>query len=534
MAVRISCLKSIIKKNGKTFPVLIGMATGRQIHGFSLVPNFDVSDANVIIANRLLAPLDDKWQRPADEKRIGKIDELYKNQQVDQIMVNPVLLGAIPGQENLIRVIEQRDLPGSTNSQTVITIEFSNPDAVWVIDGQHRINGMKKSNQPMPFVLLFDDSGNSNYTGAYLAELFSIVTTEAKQMKTIHKEWMSYAFKLDKYKDKIKRDMMKIILLLATKSDFGVGHSNENYFYDQIQFNDEKKVNSDIVGAFHYTAPLMLKRLDTEPGKQLLSHYSNTEIASSISDFIHALKVCHGAPTSESILFGKMAGDFMSCLGYGLTEAWLWYISTLSKLPTYSETLELTKKIGVHTTHWEILPWTSGPGTTQKNAIRSTSRNAFFNLLSGITPCPNDLGEYLLGKIDTHVTFRFGILTNGQINQDSIIEKKIDACTNLSDIVFEIPKYHGQIRNHMIHHYMRGADPTQLGEHTPNCRVSSFKLTDERGRLKMAALDSFNKMRNQTTGINIGTGRSSYVEIETKALDEKKVFAAHIKIVSID
>ena len=130
------------------------------------------------------------------------------------------------------------------------TVEIADGESVWVIDGQHRINGMKSSNQPMPFVLLYDERPSHQYSGAYLAELFSIVTTKAKPMEGIHKEWMSYAFQLDKYASKNKRTLMEIGIELATTTNFGDGHANENLFYGQIQFNDAISVEGDVVGFF--------------------------------------------------------------------------------------------------------------------------------------------------------------------------------------------------------------------------------------------------------------------------------------------
>jgi len=532
MAVRVSCLKSTIKKNGKRYPVLIGMATGRQIHGFSFVPNFSPDDSNVVIAQRLLKPLEDNWQRPANTKRIENIDKLYKKSESNQIMVNPVLLGAIPGQEERIKIIKETAIPGGTNDQKLVTIEFSQGESVWVIDGQHRINGMKRSNQPMPFVLLYDSTSSTKYTGAYLAELFSIVTTKATSMKPIHKEWMSFAYQLDKYTDPTKQEMMKVILLLATTQDFGSGHANENFFYDQIQFNDDISVNPEIVGAFSFTSPNFFSQLDSSPGKSLLKRYSNKSIAATISNFLYVVKNLHGQPHKKSILFGKKSKDFI-IIGAGLIDAWLWYTSTLPMLPSFTETQKLLENIGFQNSNWDFLDWNTGPSTNEKSAMRVTIRTTFFQLFMGIIQPPKEIGNYLTGKESAKLELSFSASTGNAIDKKSTINVVIDAFTN-KEIVLEIPKYGGKVRNLLYHNYVRSNVPTLEGGHSPNCRVSSFKIVDDRGKAISDTKESFDALKNKKTGVNIGIGRISNLELITRSIDEKSPKYVRIQVLNVD
>ena len=87
---------------------------------------------------------------------------------------------------------------------------------------------------------------------------------------------------------------MKILLLLATTTDFGPKHANANPFYGQIQFNDGIEVDGDQIGAFAWTAAKYNESIGKEPIGNLLKKYTNTEIASVISDFVAAFKECHG------------------------------------------------------------------------------------------------------------------------------------------------------------------------------------------------------------------------------------------------
>jgi hypothetical protein len=512
------------------FPVLVGMATGRQIHSFSFVPNFDPNDSNLVIAQRLLEPLEDKWQRPADHKRISKIGDLYSKSESEQIMVNPVLLGAIPGGELKITVVGAPTRVAGDIKQELVVVDIENGNSVWVIDGQHRINGMKTSNQPMPFVLLFDERAGQNYTGAYLAELFSIVTTEAKPMKGIHKEWMSYAFQLDKYSKKTKRMLMEVGIKLATTPNFGSGNANENLFYGQIQFNDELGVEGDVVGAFSFTIQNLVKTLDCKPMMELLDKHSTATIAASMSNYVSAFRDLHGQPTPTSLLFGKHGRERYTCIGEGLLEAWLWYLEGQKKSPTYEETYQLLVDRGIGRTNWELLPWTKGPGTNDKNAMRLTMRTVFFQLMQGMEPVPGDLGQYLLGRESTKISLEFGVETDGKFDEASVHKVRITPFQS-QDISLDIPSYKGHKRNRLRHHISRSNDPNNFSNlHTPNCRVSSCRLVNERGNLKLPTLETLSALRKQDKGLNIGLGRVAHVELDLTALDEKSPFKINIVI----
>ena len=162
-------------------------------------------------------------------------------------------------------------------------------------------------------------------------------------MKGIHKEWMSYAFQLDKYASENKRTLMEIGIKLATTANFGDGHANENLFYGQIQFNDALAVEGDVVGAFSFTIQNLVKTLDSKPMQALLSRFTKENISAAISDYVSALRDLHGQPRKESLLFGKYGKDHYTCIGEGLMEAWLWHLNDLAELPSYEATHELSR-----------------------------------------------------------------------------------------------------------------------------------------------------------------------------------------------
>ena len=87
--------------------------------------------------------------------------------------------------------------------------------------------------------------------------------------------------------------------------------------YGQIQFNDGIEVDGDQIGAFAWTAAKYNESIGKEPIGNLLKKYTNTEIASVISDFVAAFKECHGQSEASSLLFGKNGTGFYKCVGSG-------------------------------------------------------------------------------------------------------------------------------------------------------------------------------------------------------------------------
>ena len=530
MGTRLACLRSTIKKGKKTFPVLVGMATGRQIHGFSFVPNFSPSDSNLTIAKRLQTPLEDKWQRPAQQNRINSIGDLYDQRSTsDQIMVNPVLLGAIPGNEGNISVVGAPTALQGSITQELVVVDVKSGDSVWVIDGQHRINGMKNSNQPMPFVLLFDEKAQTNYTGAYLAELFSIVTTEAKSMKTIHKEWMAYAFQLGEYGDEDHRKLMQIAIEIATTPNFGPDHANENYLFGEIQFNDDVPIVSDNVGAFKYTAFNLVRSLNMSSTRNLLERCTPKELAAVITDFISALRECHGPPTESSLLFGEHARSRYTCVGDGLLVAWLMHLETEDTLPNYEETRNLLQHIGFDKCTWDLLAWNNGPGQPQRKPMKVTTRNTLYQLFESRIPVPGDLGQFLLGKEHSWIRLEFGIANqDGHFVEESVYTVTIDSL-GIQNMTLDVPFFRGQKRNRVRHYYVRDAAVSSHC-HTPNVRIENCQLVNERGANIIQPKTALAALKKQNSGLDIGNGRMSYIMLKVNALDERNGFNIRLEV----
>ena len=217
-------------------------------------------------------------------------------------------------------------------------------------------------------------------------------------------------------------------------------------------------------------------------------------------------------------MFGKYGKDHFTCIGEGVDGSMApWHLNDLAELPLYSSTHELLEGIGIGRTNWELLPWTKGPGTNDKNAMRLTMRTVFYQLMSGMEKIPNDLGQYLMGRGEHKMGLEFGIEENGHFMEQSVHRIEITPFQS-QDISLEIPTYRGENETESVITSV-ARDPRNFSNfHSPNCRVRSCRLVNERGNLLLPALDTLNALRRQNQGLNIGMGRISYVEMDLISL----------------
>jgi hypothetical protein len=75
-------------------------------------------------------------------------------------MPNPVLLAENPDLQGVVTRVPQAD---RVRVEIELTTCAVRDGALWILDGQHRINALADSSQrgsPVPFVLLVDEDGN--------------------------------------------------------------------------------------------------------------------------------------------------------------------------------------------------------------------------------------------------------------------------------------------------------------------------------------------------------------------------------------
>jgi hypothetical protein len=241
-AVTFDVMKGTATVNHKSFPMYIGFLSAVQIHEVAEVPHFGRTKEHHKIADTISHPPIDEWQRPLDPDKAAEIKATYDDTQKNNIMANPVLLGYSNLSPGASRIdVSPKIVPtssGRVNVPNVYTIKLDFPPdkkPLWILDGQHRIEGLRlttsQKGNPVPFVLLYD---TAVYTPPDMARIFTQVTTKATPMEPLHKEWMNYAFQLGRYSQECYKLSMDAVILLCREANLGGAN---NPFNNRIQFN---------------------------------------------------------------------------------------------------------------------------------------------------------------------------------------------------------------------------------------------------------------------------------------------------------
>ena len=231
-------------------------------------------------------------------------------------MPNSVLLARNPQSSQLISPSQQRI--GGTTPTNIWELEVDaaqpgQPKPLWILDGQHRIEGLRQSLQSdnsIPFVLLLNEDAAS-YSEPRLAEIFAQVTTTAASLDPLHHEWMSYAFKLGKYADAAKdsaaqRMSMECAARMCNLAQLDT-NGTANPFRDRIKFNP-KKSPSDFGVGFAYDCVDMQKLLyrgyfSASPLSGV-AKLSPDQVARQLGFAYIALKSNVKAPQNTTVFFG--------------------------------------------------------------------------------------------------------------------------------------------------------------------------------------------------------------------------------------
>src|SRR5690606_23538329 len=149
---------------------------------------------------------------------------------------------------------------------------------LWILDGQHRVEGVSRStnsSNPIPLVLLYGEAAQA-YSPAQSAKVFAEVTTYATPLHELHEHWLQYAFKLGSYQNgaggspTADWSAMTAVAMLCEHQNVG-SNGDANPFYDRIQFNpDSARLLPAVGGGFAYTSlalkEIIQKRYYDRPG----------------------------------------------------------------------------------------------------------------------------------------------------------------------------------------------------------------------------------------------------------------------------
>ena len=416
----LNCLKKIISTGGSNFPIFVGFSTAGDLSLVAEAPSFTRHTTHSDICANILTPPVKDWQRPLSSARINQIANVYS--QPGELMPNPVLLcenttlGSRP-----ISARQQLNNGVPTDVWEVeIDIPTGNPGKpLWILDGQHRINGLAASVQataPLPVVLLLNQ-GNASYSGPTLAKIFAQVTTEATPLTDLHQEWLTFAFKLKAYDITSPtaaptRRAMETVAELCRKPTVG-SSGLTNPFHNVIRFNDhDTTIPRPRPGGFAYSCSELKElflRYYYNCASQIGHHLSPIDLVTEFVAAFNALVSSVTAPQQESVFFGTtpryeqkimqdafIAGVLSAILERGAGQDWLGLLNSLQ----------------FSTTNWNFSTWTvtlnGSAGSQSKSLAKQVFSTAFRS--RSLPTSPGNLADYLQGNA-AWLEFAFSRLT---------------------------------------------------------------------------------------------------------------------------
>lgn len=407
--VSAKCFEQTIISGAKTYPIFIGFLSAADILKVAKVPSFDRVTNNNAIATNVLTPPVKEWQRPLDETRKDRIASVFNN--TGEFMPNPVLLSENV-LENTSKIdIEQRRLAGNVLTDTFnVNIEEPLPNQekpLWIIDGQHRINGLAistQSNNLIPVVFLLG-KGMGYYDGPTLAKIFAQVTTAAEKLDEIHNEWLTYSFNLGRYANNDSlHNSMKTVALLCSKPI--VGSNQTNPFHNNIIFNKSQHSNP-APGGFHYNCIELADLFSAHYYSRATFigyHLKPEELCTQIVLAHEALKQVVAAP-NQSVFFGHNISN-REYWHKTLTDAFFVGLFTfLLKHPqpnSINEYITIFNKLNFHISDWNFNQWirSLSGGSNQSNS-RVIAFTFFEKIFSDLTlpPQVNSIDDFLKGNL---------------------------------------------------------------------------------------------------------------------------------------
>ena len=401
----ILCLEKIVASGQSSFPIFIGFLAAKEILEVAEAPSFTKATTNQQIASNILTPPIKDWQRPLNDDRVVEISYLFNNS--GEFMPNPVLLceNVISGspQINISRQNAAGNIPTMVWEVNINAPIAGQEKPLWILDGQHRINGLAKSAQgdnPLPVVLLLNRGGNY-YSGPLLAKIFAQVTTSATKLDELHNEWLTYAFKLGNYSLSVSNssahnDSMECIANLC-KMPILSNTGPNNPFLDRIQFNHYRSNQAPPPGGFSYTC-IELKELIYRyyyNSAATSAHLAPDDLANELCKSHLALSGLVTAPQDKTAFFGTnefgqkimqdafFAGIMSHLLRYGRPANWT----------------SVLRGLAFDKTDWNFKSWVvslSGPAQSiSKSIAMDVFVSAFRN--NALPQNTTNLADYLKG-----------------------------------------------------------------------------------------------------------------------------------------
>ena len=430
MKVVIHALRQIIQSGGTRYPVFIGFAKAADLLRVAEAPAFTEKTNHRVIATNVLTPPVTQWQRPLIPTKLQEIIGTFSD--TGEFMPNPVLVAERgEGEDSGIKNPEQLRAADGVLTE-VFVIEIPVPDAneprpLWIIDGQHRINGLGDSaclqnSNMVPVVLLLNVSTKKVYNGGVLAKLFAQVTTESTPLQPLHKHWLTYAFKLSPFNaDRHLAQAMEAVAYLC-KTPTNTLTKKTNNFHDDIAFNDAEPTGSKVLGK-QYRCDDLSKIIADAYYRQptALGHLPPEDLAMQIDCAYDELLSQVPAPHDKSVFFAK--NEFCHKIMIdAFTVGALTYLLKQNNKPTAKDWHALLNTLAFPQTDWNFHQHVkSKTRWVDKSGVLASS---VFKEAFGAAQLPakvNTLWDYLNGdQLWIKLEFRYVNTNHTKVDREEI------------------------------------------------------------------------------------------------------------------
>lgn len=342
-------------------------------------PAFSETTPHHTIASMIAQPPVDDWQRPLDGGRVQRIASVFN--QPGKVMPNPVLLAEDLLNTGNISVSPTTTATGMVTGTHEVVLTYSPGQLpLWILDGQHRINGLAKSSQsqsPLPFVLLLKE-GASSYEASHFAEIFAQVTTQAEDLKSEHREWLSYAFDLGKYAiASASHQEQKDAFTAAVNLCATPGTATHNRpFWNGVKFNPYLSANAGNGGfgrSCQDVAGLIRESYYSQPAS--IGHLAPADLATQLNKAYVALHSKVANPV-DSVFFSSSKKHEQKVLQDAFLHGCMAYLLSngVPGIPGGIATswTDLLQKLKFDATPWDFSTWVktlSGPAQSESRDV---------------------------------------------------------------------------------------------------------------------------------------------------------------------
>lgn len=405
-SVEMVCLRQVVKGKSRNFPIYVGFLKPSDLVRVAVAPAFKRDASHREIATRVLEPPVSDWQRPLEQERVNRIAEVFDD--ADSLMPNPVLLSENIDAGNLSpKTVAAGD--GSATDMWSVSLQVprdGDPMPLWILDGQHRINGLAASKQKdnfIPVVLLANGTGNPVYSGRDFAHLFAQVTVTAKGLNAIHEEWLTYSYSLDSYASTepdsdAHRSAFEAVAYLCGSDSFERVDSNP--WRNGIEFNpeDEAAKGTALTGFRYDSVELKTLLLRHYYGSATATgeHVEPEELAEELARAYLALKQVVKGDHDDSVFFGKSPNAHKV-----MQDAFLiGVLQRIARMGAPDSWLDHLRHLKFHETDWDFSGWTTTRGGNAGNTSRKVAEAVMTTVMTtGSLPEGIDnLADYLNGN----------------------------------------------------------------------------------------------------------------------------------------